>query len=194
MKKIILIGAGGHARSCVDVIEDLKKFKVECLLEKKIGNNLNQYKKIIYNRINLLKIYKKTKLALVSFGQIKNKFNRQKVYEDLKKIGFQFPIIKSKKAYISKNSKILDGTIVMHKSVINSNVIIGYNNIINTGSIIEHDVSIGNHNHIAPGAIINGGVKIGNNCFIGSGSIIKQGINIKNNSFIQAGQTILTNL
>ena len=194
MKKIILIGAGGHAQSCIDVIKDSKKFKVEYLLEKKKSNNLNQYKKITYNKMNLLKIYKKTKLALVSFGQIKNKFNRQKVYENLKKLGFEFPVIRSKNSYISKNSKILDGTIVMHKSVINSNVRIGYNNIINTGSIIEHDVSIGNHNHIAPGAIINGGVKIGNNCFIGSGSIIKQGINIKNNSFIQAGQTILKNL
>ncbi len=191
MKKIILIGAGGHAKSCVDIIKDLKKYKITYLVEKKIGNNLDKYKKIIYNKNNLLSINKKIKFALVCFGQIKNRFNRQKVFEELKKLGFKFPVIKSKTAYISKNSKILDGTIIMHRSIINSNVEIGYNNIINTGSIIEHDVSIGNHNHIAPGAIINGGVKIGNNCFIGSGSIIRQGINIKSNSFIQAGEVVL---
>ena len=40
--------------------------------------------------------------------------------------------------YQNQNS---DGTIIMHKSIINTNVKIGYNNIINTGSIIEHDVS-----------------------------------------------------
>ncbi len=193
MKKIILIGAGGHARSCIDVIKDTKKFKIEYLIEKEKSDNLCQFKKKTYNKKNLLKIFKKTKSALVSFGQIKDKFSRQKVYENLKKIGFKFPVIKSKSAYISKDSKILDGTIIMNKSFVNSNVTIGFNNIINTGSIIEHDVSIGNHNHIAPGAIINGGVQIGNNCFIGSGSIIKQGISIKNNSFIQAGQIILKN-
>tara|TARA_Y100000590_G_scaffold469618_1_gene658712 strand:+ start:6377 stop:6961 length:585 start_codon:yes stop_codon:yes gene_type:complete len=193
MKKIILIGAGGHARSCIDVIEGLKKFKISYLLEKKITNNLDRFKKVIYNKPNLVKINKKVKIAFVCFGQIKNRTNRQKVFEELKKLKYNFPVIKSNTAYISKNSKILDGTIIMHRSIINSKVSIGYNNIINTGSIIEHDVSIGNHNHIAPGAIINGGAKIGNNCFIGSGSIIRQGIKIKNNSFIQAGKVVLKN-
>ena len=191
MKKIILIGAGGHANSCIDVIIDTKKFKIICLLEKKIGKSLIKYKKLVYNKKNLLTIKKNVDYAFVCFGQIKNKLSRQKVFESLNNKGFKFPVIISKSSYVSKNSKILDGSIIMQKSIINSNVKIGYNNIINTGSIIEHDVSIGNHNHIAPGAIINGGVTIGNNCFIGSGSIIKQGLNIKNNSFIQAGKVVL---
>ena len=28
MKKIIIIGAGGHAKSCIDVIEKSKKYKI----------------------------------------------------------------------------------------------------------------------------------------------------------------------
>lgn len=191
MKKIILIGAGGHANSCIDVILGTKKYEIICLLEKKISKNFSKYKKLVFNKKNLLKLKKNNKYAFVCFGQIKNKFSRQKVFESLSKKGFKFPVIISKSSYVSKNSKILDGSIIMQKSIINSNVEIGYNNIINTGSIIEHDVFIGNHNHIAPGAIINGGVTIGNNCFIGSGSIIKQGLNIKNNSFIQAGKVVL---
>ena len=34
MKKIILIGAGGHAESCLDVINLTKKFKILGLLIK----------------------------------------------------------------------------------------------------------------------------------------------------------------
>ena len=75
MKKIILIGAGGHAKSCVDIIKDLKKYKITYLLEKKISNNLDKYKKVIYNKNNLLSINKKIKFAFVCFGQIKNRFN-----------------------------------------------------------------------------------------------------------------------
>ncbi len=193
MKKIILIGTGGHAKSCIDVIEETKQFKINYLLEQKLGTQLNQYKKIVYTKKNLIELKKKNQFALICFGQIINKYDRQKTYEELKKLGYKFPVIKSKTSYVSKNTKILDGTIIMHRSVVNAYVNIGLNNIINTGSIIEHDVSIGNHNHIAPGAIINGNVKIGNNCFIGSGSIIRQGMIIKNNSFIQAGKVILKN-
>lgn len=191
MKKIILIGAGGHSKSCIEVMNQTKKYEIQYILDKKSEGIFLGYKKIIYNKKFLAKLQKKIKYAFICFGQIKNKIVREKTFEDLRNIGFQFPSIKSKSAYISKASQISDGTIVMNGCVINTDVKIGYNNIINTGSIIEHDVSIGNHNHIAPGAIINGGVEIGNNCFIGSGSIIKQGIKIKSNSFIQAGKIIL---
>jgi len=37
-KKIILIGAGGHSTSCIDVIEKTKKFIIVGLVDKKIKN------------------------------------------------------------------------------------------------------------------------------------------------------------
>ena len=42
MNKIILIGAGGHARSCIDVIEGVGQFEIVGLIEKdKNINNTN---------------------------------------------------------------------------------------------------------------------------------------------------------
>jgi len=34
MKNLILIGAGGHCRSCIDVIEAEKKYKIIGLIDK----------------------------------------------------------------------------------------------------------------------------------------------------------------
>ena len=59
MKKIILIGAGGHAKSCIDIITDLKKYKISYLLEKKKSKHFTEYNKMNYNERNLLKIRKK---------------------------------------------------------------------------------------------------------------------------------------
>ena len=42
MKKIMLIGAGGHARSCVDVIDSLNFFRVSFM----VGKNDRNFKKI----------------------------------------------------------------------------------------------------------------------------------------------------
>ena len=33
MKKIILIGAGGHCKSCIDVIEEEKKFEIVGIID-----------------------------------------------------------------------------------------------------------------------------------------------------------------
>ena len=44
MKKIILIGAGGHCVSCVDVIELQRKFKIVGLIDNKKEKFLLDYK------------------------------------------------------------------------------------------------------------------------------------------------------
>jgi FlaA1/EpsC-like NDP-sugar epimerase len=35
MKKIILIGGGGHSKSCIDVIENENKYKIVGIVDKK---------------------------------------------------------------------------------------------------------------------------------------------------------------
>ena len=44
MKEIILLGAGGHANSCIDVIEAQKNFKTLFLVGKKILKNKSERK------------------------------------------------------------------------------------------------------------------------------------------------------
>ena len=194
MIKIILVGAGGHAKSCIDVIETVKNFKIVGLID----NNFNKKKVLNYPIIgsdkNLKQFKKKYKYAHISIGQIKSPEVRKNMYHNLISLGYKLPFIKSKYAYVSQNSSIGMGTIVMHGVIINANVTIGKNCIINSKSLIEHDVKIGNLCHISTGAIIKGGVKIGDGTFIGSGSIIKEEIKIGNNCLIGAGCTIKKNI
>ena len=115
----------------------------------------------------------------MALGQIKNYKLRLKIFNKLKKLKFKIPIIESPNSYVSKNSKIGEGTMVFNGVIVNSNVKIGKNCIINSRALIEHDVKIGNNCHISTGSILNGNVEIGDNCFIGSGSILRNGIKIK---------------
>ncbi len=183
-KKIILIGAGGHCNSCIDVIEQENRYKIVGLIDKKKKSN-SKYK-IIGTDKDLKKIKKNCNNILVSIGQIKNFFAREKIYKFGKKNNFNFPIIISPNAFVSKEAKLGEGTIIMHGAIVNKNAKIGRNCIINTGSIVEHDVHIGDNCHISTGAIVNGGVTIGQNSFIGSGSVIKQSLKIGNQCFINA--------
>tara|TARA_B100000795_G_C22800019_1_gene441339 strand:+ start:2102 stop:2674 length:573 start_codon:yes stop_codon:yes gene_type:complete len=186
MKEIILIGAGGHAQSSIDVIKSNKRWKISFLVDKthEIKGKIN-----IISELNFLTNYKlKKKNLLISIGQLSSGKLRKKIFEFYKNKGCNFPVIKSKSSYISGNSMIDEGTIIMHKAFINSNVNIGKNCIINTGVIIEHDVIIGDNVHIAPGAIILGGCKINDNSFIGSGTVIKQNTIINKNFILSSGE------
>ena len=185
MKKIILIGGGGHCRSCIDVIEKEKKFKVLGIVDNKKNILIKKYK-LIGSDKDLNKISKKIKNAIITIGHIKNSDLRERLYKKLIKLKFNLPLVISPLAYVSKNALVGAGTIIMHRALININAKIGKNCIINTGAIIEHDVVIGDNCHISTGSIINGGVTIEKNSFIGSNAVVKQNIKIGKNSFVNA--------
>lgn len=190
-KKIIIIGAGGHSVSCLEIIEQNDDFNIIGIagLKKEIGKSIGNYK-VKYSDDDLTKLKKKCDWAVVAIGQIKDFKPRKKLFLKLKKIGFKIPKIISKNSYISDNCKIGEGSMIFNHVLINSKAEIGKNCIINSKALIEHNVKIGNNCHISTGAIVNGNVLIEDNCFIGSGSIIKQGIKIKKNSVIPMGKSV----
>ena len=190
-EEIILIGGGGHCKSCIDVIEQEGKYEVAGIIDlpAKIGESISGYK-IIASDDDLQKISQKYSNFLITVGQIESPTLRIKLFNKLIKLDVKFPIIKSPYAYISKHAKIEKGTIIMHHVFVNTSAQIGQNCIINNKALIEHDAVIGNHCHISTGAIVNGGVKVGDNTFFGSGAISKQYIEIPKGSFIKANTLV----
>ena len=194
-KKIILIGAGGHAKSCLDVVSSVENYyKIVGFVDNNPAIKKILNLKILGNDKDLKKIFKKYKFALIGLGQIKTYKLRENSFKNLKKIGFKLPSIISKYAYFSKNSKLGEGSIVMHGAVVNAFSSIGKNCIINTNSTIEHDVVIGDNCHIAGGAVINGSVTILSGTFIGSGAVIKQGVMVGKNCIIPANVFVRKNV
>jgi len=194
-KKIILIGAGGHAKSCIDVIESEGKFKIVGLIDnlKKIGTKISGYE-VMGKDKELEKFKNLANYAFITIGQIKSPNLREKSFNTLKKYGFKIPYICSPKSIISKHSKITEGVIVHHGAIINSGTEIGRNCIINTNSLIEHDCKIGEFSHISTSVVINGDAVIGKRTFVGSGSIIKNSIKIRGNSIIPMGSRIFKDI
>jgi len=191
MKDIILIGGGGHCKSVIDVVEHEGVFNIIGIIDKseRIGESILNYK-IIGNDSELKNLVKTCENALISVGQIISPQKRIDLFENLLRLGFLLPTVISPRAYISKNSRIGIGTIIMHDAVISAGVVIGDNCIINTKSIIEHGSRIGDHCHISTNAVINGEVIVGEGSFIGSSAVTKEGIKINNNFFAKAGSVI----
>jgi len=186
MKKILLIGGGGHCKSVIDVIEQEGKYEIAGIIDKKelLGQDILGYK-VIASDNDLETLFRTYKYAFVTVGQIQSNILRVKLFKQLETIGYELPIIISPLAYVSKYSTIDKGTIIMHHALVNTDAKIGQNCIINSKALIEHDTNIEEHCHISTGTIINGGVVVKKNSFIGSNTTTKEYIHI--NGFIKAG-------
>ena len=190
-ESIILIGGGGHCKSCIDVIEQEGKYSIVGIVDlpEKVGETILGYP-IIATDDEIKDLTKKYQNFLITLGQIKSPGRRIEIFNLLKEYKVNLPVIISPIAYVSKHATIDEGTIIMHHALVNASAKIGKNCIINTKTLVEHDVEIGNHCHISTGATVNGHVKIGDETFIGSNAVTKENIKIEANSFIKANSIV----
>jgi len=192
--EIILIGAGRHAVSCIDVIEQENKFKIGGLIGKKeeVGRTVCGYNVFGIDN-DLPELIKQYKSAHISIGQI-NTDKRNIIYSQVLSLGFTMPTIISPHAYVSEHADMGNGNIIMHGVIINAGVRIGDGCIINSRALIEHDVQIEDGCHISTNSVLNGNVKIGAGTFIGSSACIKNNISIGKKCIIGMGLSVRHNL
>lgn len=188
-KDIVLIGGGGHCNAVIDVIESTSKFNIVGIVDQKekIGQSVLGYK-IIGCDDDLKKIRTICDNAIITLGHIMSCDIRKKIALKLERLNFSCPSIISPVAYIAKNTKILDGTVVMHHALVNTNAMIGKHCIINSKALVEHDAVIHDFCHISTAAVVNGGVEVQEGCFFGSNATSKQAIQV--NGFIKAGSIV----
>lgn len=192
--RILLVGAGGHARACIDLIEREGRFAIAGLVgcEGEVGKTVLGYP-VLGTDVDLPALFGSYHHFLNAVGQIKTPELRMRLFYLLEQNGCDLPVIVSPCAYVSPHATLGAGTIVMPGAVVNAGAVVGRNCIINSQSLVEHDAKIGDHCHIATAAVVNGGVQIGSGTFIGSGSCVRQDTEIGDLCLIGMGQRVLTN-
>lgn len=189
--KLILIGAGGHARSCIDVIEQQGQYKIAGLVGLPEQRHTQQLGYVVISADDALdELSNSYQYALITVGQMQSAEPRLRLHRQATQCGFQLPVIIAPTAHVSRHAAIGAGTIVMHGAIVNAGARVGNNCIINTRALIEHDSKVEDHCHISTGVILNGNVIVGAESFIGSGSIIKEGVAIGKGCLIGMGITV----
>jgi sugar O-acyltransferase (sialic acid O-acetyltransferase NeuD family) len=192
---IILLGGGGHCKSCIDVIEQEGKYEILGITDKKekIGMMMGGYP-VIGTDEDLPALKKTCRNYLVTVGHIQNPDTRIALFNLLKELGVTLPVIISPHAVVSSKASIGAGTIVMHGAIVNIEVSIGENCIINSGALIEHESIVGDHCHISTYTILNGQCTVGEASFIGSRTVMSNNTSVPKNTLVAAGSVILRSL
>ena len=118
-----------------------------------------------------------------------NRFRKQ-VFDEARKIGFDFPITRHPSAQIGSRVELGPGTLIVAGAIVNVDSQIGSNVILNTGSTIDHDCMIGDHAHISPGVHLSGGVTVGELAHVGIGAVVLPGLSIGKGSVIGGGAVV----
>lgn len=184
---ILLLGGGGHCRSCIEIIESQGKYRIAGIVEhsREVRNPVLGYP-VIGIDDDLPELRRTHHHALVTLGQIHNPAPRVRLFQRLLALDFVCPPILSPHAVLSPHASVGEGTIIMHNAVVNACAVVGRNVILNTQSLIEHDAVIADHCHISTAAVINGDATVGEQSFIGSNATVIHQATVPDQSFIRA--------
>lgn len=195
MKELVLVGGGGHARACLDVIEATGLYLPVGVLDLpgKVDDGVLGVP-VVGTDEEIPAWVARGSSFLVSVGQIKSPEARINLFQQLVELRADLPAIFAPTARISPHTTIGRGTIVMHLALVGPATKVGENCIINSRALIEHDTLIGDHCHISTGALVNGGCVVGEGSFIGSGAVLKQGARIGRRVVVGMGAVVRRNV
>ncbi|MGN6144589.1 MAG: acetyltransferase [Mesorhizobium sp.] len=119
---------------------------------------------------------------------------RLRLFQDLRKLGFETPNIVHPSAVVSRGALLGNGVFVAAGAIINTDTRIGDAVIVNTGARIDHDCEVGAGSHIAPGATLSGSVVVGRRTWLGTGCSVRQGVKIGENVVVGVGTAVVSDL
>ena len=190
-EKLVVFGAGGHAKVVIDIIEQQGSYEIAGLLDddlKHQGKRFFGYP-VLGTRADLPALFSaQLRHAIVTIG---DNASRAAVAAHLDQHGWRFASAVHPRASMGRGVKIGPGSVVMAGCVVNADAYLGGQVIINTGATVDHDCRIEDAVHIAPGCHLCGGVSVGHRSLLGAGTTVTPGVSIGSRAIVGAGSVVI---
>lgn len=191
---LILIGAGGHGKVVLDILQCESKHRVVGFLDADASLHGSDVAGIpVLGGINQLLKLKSQRVrgAVVSIGdnRIRQQYAREAADAGLELVQAVHP-----RATVARSAKIGRNVVVAAGAIVCPDAVIGDSSIINTGAIVDHESVVGDAVHVCPAATLAGRVRVEDLAFIGMGARIIQCLTIGARSVIGAGAVVRSDM
>lgn len=178
--RLLIYGGGGHGKSLIDLIRQLKQFTIEGIIDDAMaaGEDVMGVP-VVGGGDDLEKWFDKgVRLAVNAVGGIGNINSRIDVSARLIQSGFAFPALVHPTAFVESTASIEQGVQIFPHAYVGSDVELGFGVIVNTAAIVSHDCRLGSYVNIAPGTLLAGGVVVEEGVMIGMGVTVNLGVRV----------------
>lgn len=187
---LILIGAGGHGKVVLDILQCEAKHRVVGFLDADASLHGTSIAGVpVLGGINQLLKLKSQKVrgAVVSIGD--NRI-RQQYAKEAGDAGLELLSAVHPRAVVARSARIGRNVAVAAGAVICTEAVIGDSSIINTGAIVDHESVVGESVHVCPAATLAGRVRVEDLAFIGMGARIIQCLTVGARAVVGAGAVV----
>ena len=195
MIDLVIVGAGGHARELLDIVEAVNAatptFRFagfladeEAYPERSAARNAT-----ILGGVDLLS--KLTGSYVIGVGDLKA---RKRIDKVASKAGLEPATLIHPDAVLGSMLDIGPGCCIAAGAVLTTNIKMGRHTHVNVSASISHDCSVGDWCLVGPGARLAGNVSIGDGVELGIGAVVRPGIRIGDWALVGAGASVVSDV
>jgi sugar O-acyltransferase (sialic acid O-acetyltransferase NeuD family) len=195
LKRIAILGAGGHGRETAQLIKDINKVEPQWELigyfddnETIHGQMRNGFPVLGHTDMLASEKYKDI-YVICGFSHPQGKKKAVAKVKELQP-GIRFATLIHPTAVYGDENTIGEGTMICAGSIVTTNVNIGSHVIINYGCTVGHDCIIEDYAAILPGTNLSGNVTIREGVQTGTGTAVIPGMEIGAYTIVGAGAVV----
>lgn len=199
LKRIAILGAGGHGRETAQLIKDINKVRLEWELLGYIDDN-----EMIHGQVRngfpvlgsteiLAEEWLKGVYVICGFSHPEGKKQAVARVQELQP-NIRFATLIHPTAVYGDENVIGEGTMICAGSIVTTNVTLGSHVIINYGCTVGHDCTIESYAAILPGTNLSGNVTIREGVQTGTGSAVIPGVEVGAYTIVGAGAVVTRKL
>lgn len=196
MKRVVIIGAGGHAREVAEILRHQAQQSNLSLVGFVVDDPENHDKTVsdlpILGDWSWFEKADRSELAVVC--AVGSPRMRKQLAERATLRGLRFTSAVSQLAYISPDAKVGEGVMIFPRVFVSVDSLIADHAVLNAGVTVSHDSQVGRYGTLAPGVHLAGNVSVGEGCNLGIGSSVINGVSIGEWSVVGAGSVVIRNL
>lgn len=192
MKKILVVGGGGHGRAVAEMLLLLdQEFDLQGFIDDQCPvGMLILGKPVLGSSEQLYQLRNRADWVVVAIG---NNQVRQRLCQHALAGGFQLATVRHPAAWVSPSAELGRGAVVMAGAIVGTEAILGEGAIVNSGAIIDHHGRLDEFAHLGVGVNLAGGVHIGSGAWLQAGCSAGYGVKVPAWSVYEPGHALKGN-
>lgn len=188
MKRLMIVGAGGHGRSVAEAALAGGEFVLAGFLDDAFPEVDRVWGLPVLGIVADLAHWQgAADFAIVAIG---NNVLRQRVTAGLRAAGFSRATVVHPRAIVSPTAVIGEGSVIMAGAIVGTEACLGEGVIVNCAAVVDHHCHVGDYGHLGVAAAMAGGSVLGGRAWMQAGSALGYGVEIEDGRVLMPGEAV----
>ncbi len=195
MRDLVIVGAGGHGRELLDVVEAINALEPTWHVLGFLDDGTPDAKRLARRGMRLLgpadRLAELDAAYVVGVG---DNDVRRRIDALATEHGREAATLVHPLSSIGGDVELAPGVVVTAGARITTNVRLGRHTHLNINAVVSHDARLGDYVTLSPGALVNGTVTLADEVMLGTGAIVLPGVSVGRGTWVAAGAVVLDDL